>query len=102
MKRDDLDNAQQFHLFQFPTAEALSLATESDLRSLGMGYRARFLVESSKIAAGKPDGAIAWFAHLRSLSNSKTAAQSDIKEEEEEEVATPNRRWKKPVLSKIY
>ena len=99
MKRDDLDNAQQFHLFQFPTAEALSLATESDLRSLGMGYSARFLMESSKIAASKPDGATAWFAHLRSLSKTETI-QSDIKEEKE--VATPNRRRKKPVLSKRY
>ena len=95
MKMDAQDDVQQFHLFQFPTAEALSLATESDLRSLGMGYRARFLVESSKIAAGKPDGAAAWFAYLRSLSQTETV-QSDIIKEE---VATPSRRRKKPVFS---
>lgn len=100
------DETMAFHLFQFPTAEALSLATESDLRSLGMGYRAKFLVESSKIAAGKPDGAAAWFAYLRSLSKAEVVQSAvptdNIKKEQEVEEASPKRRRKKPVLILMF
>ena len=90
-------NVQQFHLFQFPTAEALSEATEADLRSLGMGYRAKFIVESAKIAAGKPHGAAAWFAHLRSLANSDTTPLESTGGKDDDSASAPRKR-KKTVL----
>lgn len=34
--------------YSFPTPEQLSAATESDLRQLGMGYRARYIVETTR------------------------------------------------------
>lgn len=34
--------------YAFPLPEALAAATEEDLRSLGMGYRARYIVESAR------------------------------------------------------
>ena len=90
-------NVQQFHLFQFPTAEALSAATEADLRSLGMGYRAKFIVESAKIAAGKPHGAAAWFAYLRSLANSDTTPLESTGGKDDDSASAPRKR-KKTVL----
>ena len=43
------DDVVVYHLFQFPTLEELSTASEADLRAIGMGYRARFIIESLKI-----------------------------------------------------
>ena len=34
--------------YSFPTPEELSAATEADLRQLGMGYRARYIVETTR------------------------------------------------------
>lgn len=34
--------------YSFPTPEQLSAATEADLRQLGMGYRARYIVETTR------------------------------------------------------
>ncbi len=34
--------------YSFPTVEELSVATEEELRELGMGYRARYLVETTR------------------------------------------------------
>ena len=34
--------------YSFPTPEQLSVATEADLRQLGMGYRARYIVETTR------------------------------------------------------
>ena len=79
---------QRFHLFEFPTAEALSGAAEADLRSLGMGYRAKFIVNSAAMAASKPGGASAWFEGLRALAASDNTGnetheiKTEIKEEE--------------------
>ena len=40
--------------YSFPGPEALALATEAELRELGMGYRARYLVETARsIAEGE-------------------------------------------------
>lgn len=40
--------------YSFPGPEALALATEEELRELGMGYRARYLVETARsIAEGE-------------------------------------------------
>jgi len=36
-------------LLRFPTLEELSMASEEDLRDLGVGYRAKYIIESMKI-----------------------------------------------------
>jgi len=46
---DDNDDVIAYHLYQFPTLHELSIASETDLRSLGMGYRAKFIIDSMKI-----------------------------------------------------
>lgn len=51
----------------FPTIEQLSAATEADLRSAGFGYRARYIVESAKMLAAKPEGGAAWLHSLRGM-----------------------------------
>jgi len=37
--------------FDFPTAEALAARTEEELKSCGAGYRARFIIEASRMVA---------------------------------------------------
>jgi len=46
---DDNDDVIAYHLYQFPTLNELSKASETDLRSLGMGYRSKFIIDSMKI-----------------------------------------------------
>ena len=46
---DDNDDVIAYHLYRFPTLNELSIASETDLRSLGMGYRAKFIMDSMKI-----------------------------------------------------
>ena len=50
-------------LHTFPTAAELSRATEAELRDLGFGYRARFVVESTATVAS--NGGEAWLHALR-------------------------------------
>lgn len=49
----------------FPSAEALASADESDLRALGMGYRAKFVINTAKRVQSL--GGEAWLASLRGL-----------------------------------
>ena len=56
------------HIFEFPTIAALSLATETELRALGMGYRAKFISGSAQFLASKEEGGNAWLQQLRDLS----------------------------------
>lgn len=46
-----------------PSAHAVALKTEAELRKIGLGYRAPFLLETSKIAASEPD----WANQIREL-----------------------------------
>lgn len=41
--------AAPVHLYSFPTVDALADATEEDLRALGMGYRAKFIVGTARL-----------------------------------------------------
>jgi N-glycosylase/DNA lyase len=41
------------HLFEFPTIEALALASEVELIALGMGYRAKFIRDTALLLAAK-------------------------------------------------
>ena len=76
-KVTSLDREERHDLYAFPTVEALATASEEDLRALGMGYRARFIIESAKIVQQKAADLASkeedcskggpWFAHLRSV-----------------------------------
>lgn len=75
---------QVAHLYSFPTPAELAKASESELRELGMGYRAKFLVETAKLVASKP---VTFFEDLRSLAKRTTlptitVTNDDIKQEE--------------------
>ena len=48
--------------YAFPTLTQLSLACEEDLREAGFGYRAKFIVHTSKQLHGHPHG---WLEALR-------------------------------------
>ena len=42
--------------YAFPTVEQLQAATEADLRQHGFGYRARYIVETVRMLAARPEG----------------------------------------------
>ena len=58
-------SSHQLHVFDFPSPEVLALAREEDLRSLGMGYRAKFIIETAKKVVEK--GGLSWFNQLREM-----------------------------------
>eukprot|EP00607_Mallomonas_marina_P003197 CAMPEP_0182423144 /NCGR_PEP_ID=MMETSP1167-20130531/9052_1 /TAXON_ID=2988 /ORGANISM="Mallomonas Sp, Strain CCMP3275" /LENGTH=514 /DNA_ID=CAMNT_0024601841 /DNA_START=137 /DNA_END=1681 /DNA_ORIENTATION=+ len=51
------------HLYQFPEPESILGASELDLRALGMGYRARFLIGSAQLVL--QHGGREWLEKLR-------------------------------------
>jgi len=51
--------------FSFPTLEQLSRAKEEDLRDLGFGYRAKFIVRTVEELSNKPGGGKEWLLSLR-------------------------------------
>jgi len=51
--------------FSFPTLEQLSEIKEEDLRNLGFGYRAKFIVRTVEELRSKPGGGEAWLLSLR-------------------------------------
>jgi N-glycosylase/DNA lyase len=51
-------------LFSFPSPETISLVSESEFRELGMGYRAKFMVESTQFILRQ--GGERWLHELRS------------------------------------
>mmetsp|Transcript_29363 Transcript_29363/g.46081 ORF Transcript_29363/g.46081 Transcript_29363/m.46081 type:complete len:291 (+) Transcript_29363:81-953(+) len=52
-----------FQFYTFPTIEALAGASEEDLRALGTGYRAKFLIQSAQKVSEK--GGREWLFRLR-------------------------------------
>jgi 3-methyladenine DNA glycosylase/8-oxoguanine DNA glycosylase len=58
------------HIFEFPTIETLALASEAELISLGMGYRAKFIHDTASILATKEGGGRAWLNGLRDMGDS--------------------------------
>ena len=54
-----------FHYYTFPTPHNLMQTNEEELRQLGMGYRAKFILNTAKIVSSKPEGSNAWFEKLR-------------------------------------
>lgn len=69
------------YLYSFPTAETLSQrCSEDDLRTLGMGYRAKFILNSAKLLAAKPGGAGPWLHSLRNGAHDVKEDQVDGEE----------------------
>ena len=63
-------------LYAFPTVDELASATEEDLRSLGMGYRAKFICATSMSV--KQRGGATWLLSLRDRSLSRRTVQSEL------------------------
>lgn len=61
----ELNEAEQLHAveYAFPSLQQLEKATEAELRKLGFGYRANFIVESVKMI--KKNGGEQWLRSLR-------------------------------------
>ena len=55
-----------FRFFAFPTLDQLKGATEEDLREMGFGYRAKFIVNSVSQLNSMPEGGKEWLMSLRS------------------------------------
>eukprot|EP01038_Epipyxis_sp_PR26KG_P009609 gene9609-12940_t len=53
MECSNLPKPMVYHLYEFPTIDALAEANEDDLRTLGMGYRAKFIIGSAKYIKNK-------------------------------------------------
>jgi N-glycosylase/DNA lyase len=82
---DDIDNENEneepletsglspIHLYEFPTIESLAAVTEDHMRTLGMGYRAKFLINSAKYLDAQPNGGNQWLQSLRDASVSSSS-----------------------------
>lgn len=47
------NSVERYELYSFPTVDALAAASEEDLRALGMGYRAKFIVGTAQMVQAK-------------------------------------------------
>ena len=94
--------SQSLDLFSFPTPSALAAASESDLRALGVGYRAKFIRGSAEKVVQKVGGGNEWLLSLRTKScmekaessgtamhTSKTTRKSKSKSKNTNEVCPP-------------
>jgi len=61
-----LGNVNDTNFYSFPTVDALSSVQEVELRELGFGYRANFVVKTAQQLKEKPGGGEAWLESLRS------------------------------------
>ncbi len=61
----------QIH-YAFPTPKQLSLATEDDLRSLGLGYRAKYIYNTTKMVVEALEGVTEGKSSLYELKNLST------------------------------
>ena len=92
---DDIDNDENdesveknsglnpIHLYEFPTINSLAEVSEDHMRSLGMGYRAKFLINSAKYLESQPNGGNQWLQSLRSASislSSRLEVQTKLQE----------------------
>lgn len=96
-KFDIATDRAEYHFYRFPSVKALAEADETDLRHLGMGYRAKFIVGSAKKVIEKQadyaDGD--WLSYLRSLSitpDSKASTITDTAVSGSEALAIGNNR----------
>jgi N-glycosylase/DNA lyase len=91
-ERVDKDNC--FHLYSFPNQEILSSLNEEDLKSLGFGYRAKFVIESSKLLQSKPAD------FLNSLRNYSCLSEKDKLLDPEKQVSKL-REYRRVVQSEL-
>eukprot|EP00611_Tribonema_gayanum_P005200 TRINITY_DN1445_c0_g1_i2.p1 TRINITY_DN1445_c0_g1~~TRINITY_DN1445_c0_g1_i2.p1 ORF type:complete len:371 (+),score=80.58 TRINITY_DN1445_c0_g1_i2:1760-2872(+) len=76
----DADSPQQLQFFSFPSLEQLAEASEKELRDLGYGYRAGYIVASVAYLNAREGGGEAWLLALRSLtgSDSDTVVRAEL------------------------
>lgn len=60
--------------YAFPTLQQLSAATEDELRSLGFGYRAKFITGAVAALLARPEGGEVWLQGLREVPAAEAAA----------------------------
>ncbi len=88
--------AETIHLFDFPSVNELAAASESDLRALGMGYRAKFLKGSAeKVLA---HGGASWLEGLRTEASPRVGVVKDEIDSDVEKAAKRNKGKKKEVV----
>ena len=68
----------EHHLFEFPSIESLAAATEAELRALGMGYRAKFILGTAQLLAAKPGGGDRWLQELRAMAADSESSRLQV------------------------
>jgi N-glycosylase/DNA lyase len=51
----DASDVEKYELYAFPTVDALAQAQEDELRRMGMGYRAKFIIGAAQLVKSKCD-----------------------------------------------
>ena len=69
-----------YHFFEFPSIDSLAQATEAELRSLGMGYRARFIKGTAELLAAKPGGGAQWLLDLRGKARESPSSRLEVQQ----------------------
>ena len=69
-----------YHFFEFPSIDSLAQATEAELRSLGMGYRARFIKGTAELLAAKPGGGTQWLLELRGKARESSSSRLAVQQ----------------------
>jgi len=69
----DNPNYSELELYEFPCISQLQSITEEDLRTMGFGYRAAYLVETIRKVSTEADGAETWLQGLRKLEQGETS-----------------------------
>lgn len=95
--KPDSESRDIVHLFDFPSIERLAAAEESDLRALGMGYRAKFLKGTAEKVLEL--GGVQWLQSLRTDSRPKVeyspGQDAETESETEEELGKRTSKNKK-------
>jgi N-glycosylase/DNA lyase len=77
MMKVPTQTGEDYVIFSFPTLEALSSATEDDLRSMGLGYRAKYITETRDLL--KECGGGEYLLNLRKETNAQMVQDELIK-----------------------
>lgn len=64
---DGVSVLETHHLYAFPTVLELSKVSEAELRQMGFGYRARFIVDTVRLLNKKESVANSWLEQLRTV-----------------------------------
>lgn len=77
-QEDILEDISCIDFYSFPTIEQVANINEIDLRELGFGYRAKFLIETAKILYYKQQNSINLLMDLRLLAKQMQENKNDI------------------------